>query len=120
MKKPKARDNDPTGYINRGRHTFHPHEGDVVRAFIRAKIAQVQNALARVNSFIAKRETPELVGQRDYWATVLGYLNGVYRQGTRSVDALDWSEAWKAVTVDERYKGSDGAPITPPATLPGM
>ena len=108
-----------TGYQQHGRHTFHRHEYEIMRAFVRAKIEQVQRSLGAINLHIAKRDTPELRGQRDYWATVLSWLNGIYRGGMASMDAGDWDDAWTHVTTVERHAGADTTRKDQPV-IPGM
>lgn len=106
MKKGKRR-NDPTGFLDRGRHTFDRPYYEAIRAFWRVQIEQVQRSLGALNLALAKRPTPEMEGQREYWATVLAWLNGQYRRGQKSVDATDWEDAYTHVTTVERHAGSD-------------
>lgn len=102
MAKKKSKLGDPTGFRDRGRHTFHRHEAEVIRAWVLAKINQVQASIDKLNELDRKKPTPELKGQRDYWATVAAYLRGVYRGGTASIDEPVWDDAWIHVTVNER------------------
>lgn len=118
MAKAKKRTSE-VGTIDRGRHTFDRQSHELIRAVIRVKIAQVQRSLDLLSEVIRKTGSPELEGQRDYWANVLSWLNGWYRGGTASVDAVDWLVEWAYVTTVERHRVS-GVNPDPHPTIPGM
>ena len=118
-KKKKDGGLDRTGFVDRGRHTFHPHEHEVIRAWLRGVIHQVQAELDKLKAYLKKNDETLLHGRRDYLASVLSYLNGRYRGGTASMDVTTWNEAWTHTTTTERHVG-------PPLdsydqqTIPGM
>jgi hypothetical protein len=110
---------DETGFVERGRHTFHRHEYEVLRAWVMMKIEQVQNSLRSINAQMGKGNDDVLAGQRDYFATILSYLNGVFRGGMKSCDPIVWSECWKHVTTVERHAGADTRAART-RTIPGV
>ena len=119
MRKAKPKRADETGIDDRGRHTFHRHESEVIAAYLRVKIHQYQTALDRLRAILEKGYSAEMAGQRDYFASAVSLLTGMYRQGTRSVDADDWHEAWTHITTVARHGGADTKQHET-KTIPGM
>ena len=114
----KKRSQPGGGHIDRGRYTFCQSDHECIRTVIRVKIAQVQRHLAVLDAAAIKVKGADVKGQREYWATVLSWLNGWYRGGTASVDAIEWMVEYQHVTTVERHKAQGTA--ADQQAIPGM
>lgn len=111
---------DETGTTDRGKHTFHRHEGELIRAWVRASLIKATRHLATCERRLAQRRTAANEEMHARAVIVLSWLQGLYHAGTQSIDALDWAEAWVYVTTQERYAGKDAKPKWETKTVPGM
>lgn len=108
---------DPTGKVWKGRHEFHDHERDVIRAYLRMKLTSVHRAIKKLEDAKSKMGMTELDGQLKYWRNIASYFGQILASGIGAVDADDWREAWLYTAVRERHMGADKS--THP-TIPGM
>ncbi len=111
---------DETGYDERGKHTFHRHEGELIRAWLWATLKKAERELASAERLLEKRVTPYTQERYGRAVVVLSWLQGMYRAGTQSIDTLDWAEAWVHVTTTERHGGADAKHRGEQQTIPGM
>ena len=110
---------DETGTMFKGRHEFHEHEADVIRAYVTMKLKMVRRALLKYQDAYSKTHEPSLQGQIVYWSNIVSYLTQVLNGGMKTADVDDWRESWIRVSVTEKIAGNDH-PDTTTQTIPGM